>query len=341
MKQFTSLLMSSLSLLLVALPVQAQPSTQNSYPTKPVRIIVPFAPGGSSDIVARGLTTELKNSLGQVFLIENKPGADGIVAIQDLVRSGADGYTLMIGNVATNAITPVLQAGKISTFDYERDVTPVMRLADIPGVLLASTKDFSVKSVPELIDYAKRNPGKLNYGTPGVGNYAHYDMALFAKRAGDLKMTAIPNKAGATGVINDLLSGTVQIAFLNAASTAGNIQAGTLRPLALANHTRLQSLPNVPTMREVGFPGVGTIAWQGLFAPAGTSKDVLEKVRSETAKALQTPSVRQVLQQQGFSIVPTASLEEAKAWLAEEMTVWRKLTGEVQIDAPNTTLPPR
>jgi len=324
--------MSSLSLLLVALPVQAQPSTQNSYPTKPVRIVVPFAPGGTTDIVARALTVELKNSLGQTFIVENKPGADGVVAIQDLARSGADGYTLMIGNVGTNAITPVLQAGKNSTFDYERDVTPVMRLADIPGVLLASTKDFSVRSIPELIGYAKKNPGKLNYGTPGVGNYAHYDMALFAKRAGGLKMTAIPNKAGATGVINDLLSGTVQIAFLNAASTAGNIQAGTLRPLAVANHTRLQSLPGVPTLREAGFPGVGTIAWQGLFAPAGTPKDVLEKVRSETAKALQTPSVQQVLQQQGFNIVPTTSLDEAKAWLAQEMTAWRKVTGEVKIE---------
>jgi tripartite-type tricarboxylate transporter receptor subunit TctC len=332
MKWSTSLLMSSLSLLLVALPVQAQRFTENSYPTKPVRIVVPFAPGGTTDIVARALTAELKNSLGQTFIVENKPGADGVVAIQDLARSGADGYTLMIGNVGTNAITPVLQAGKNSTFDYERDVTPVMRLADIPGVLLASTKDFSVRSIPELIAYAKRNPGKLNYGTPGVGNYAHYDMALFAKRAGDLKMTAIPNKAGATGVINDLLSGTVQIAFLNAASTAGNIQAGTLRPLALANHTRLQSLPGVPTMREAGFPGVGTIAWQGLFAPAGTSKDVLEKVRRETAKALQTPSVQQVLQQQGFNIVTTASLDEAKAWLAQEMIAWRKVTGEVKID---------
>jgi tripartite-type tricarboxylate transporter receptor subunit TctC len=335
MKRVTSLLVSSLSLLIVALSVQAQRSAQNPYPTRPVRIVVPFAPGGAADIVARALTTELKDRLGQVFLVENKPGADGVVAIQDLARSGADGYTLMIGNVATNAITPVLQAGKISTFDYERDVTPVMRLADIPGVLLASTKDFPVSSISELIEYAKRNPGKLNYGTPGVGNYAHYDMALFAKRAGDLKMTAIPNKAGASGVINDLLSGTVQIAFLNAASTAGNIQAGTLRPLALANHTRLQSLASVPTMREAGFPGVGTIAWQGLFAPAGTSKEVLEKVRSETARALQTPSVQQVLQQQGFNIVPTASLEDANAWLAEEMTAWRKVTNEVKIDVSN------
>jgi len=335
MKRVTLLLMSSLSLLIVALSVQAQRSAQNPYPTRPVRIVVPFAPGGATDIVARALTAELKDRLGQVFLVENKPGADGIVAIQDLVRSGADGYTLMIGNVGTNAITPVLQAGKNTAFEYERDVTPVMRLADIPGVLVASTQNFPVRSISELIDYAKRNPSKLNYGTPGIGNYAHYDMALFAKRAGDLKMTAIPNRAGASGVINDLLSGTVQIAFLNAASTAGNIQAGTLRPLALANHTRLPSLPSVPTMREAGFPGVGTIAWQGLFAPAATSNEVLEKVRSETAKALQAPSVQKILQQQGFNIVPMASLEEAKAWLTEEMSAWRKVTDEVKIEVSN------
>src|SRR5215475_7631640 len=124
MKRLTLILLSSLSLVVVALSVQAQRSAQDPYPTKPIRIVVPFAPGGTSDIVARALTTELKNSLGQIFLVENKPGADGIVAIQDLVRSGADGYTLMIGNVATNAIAPVLQAGKTSGLDYEHDVRP-------------------------------------------------------------------------------------------------------------------------------------------------------------------------------------------------------------------------
>jgi tripartite-type tricarboxylate transporter receptor subunit TctC len=335
MKRLTSLLISSLPLLFAALPANSQPSGQDRYPSRPVKIIVPFAPGGASDIVARALAAELKNSLGQVFFVENKPGAEGVLAIQELARPGADGYTLMIGNVGTNAITPVLQAGKNPAFNYERDVVPIMRLADIPGVLVATTRSFPVNTISELIDYTKKTPGKLNYGIPGVGNYAHYDMALFAKRAGGLAMTAIPNRAGASGVINDLLAGTVQIAFLNAASTAGNIQAGTLRALALANHTRLPALPNVPTMREAGFPGVGTIAWQGLFAPAGTSKEVLEKVRSETAKALQAPSVQQILRQQGFNIVPTASLEEAKSWLGAEMNDWRKITQETNLDVPN------
>lgn len=305
-----------------------------TYPNRPVKIIVPFAPGGTTDIVARTLAEELKNSFGQTFVVENKPGADGIIAIQELVRSGADGYTLMIGSVATNAIAPILYAKKMS-FNYERDVVPVMRLVDIPGVLVATIRNFPPKSVPELIDYAKQNPAKVNYGTPGIGNYSHYDMVLFAKRAGALDIIAVPNKAGASGVINDLLVGTVQIAFVNAASTASNIQAGMLRPLALANHKRLPALADVPTMQELGYPGVGTVAWQGLFALAGTSRETLEKIRAATAEALQRPSVMQTLQQQAFNFVPTNSLDEAKSWLAAEMNEWRRITQEIKLDLPN------
>jgi tripartite-type tricarboxylate transporter receptor subunit TctC len=329
MKQLITAIVSSLSLALATSPTAAQSVAH--YPSKPVRIVIPFAPGGTTDIVARALADELKTNLGQPILIENKPGADGIVAIQELVRSGSDGHTFMLGNVGTNAIAPILYAGRTS-FNYTHDVVAVMRLADIPGVLVATTRDFPPKTVAELIDYAKKNPGKVNYGTPGVGNYAHYDMALFAKRAGGLEFAAIPNKAGASGVINDLLVGTVQISFLNAASTAGNIQAGMLRPLALANHTRLPSLPDVPTMQEAGFPGVGTIAWQGLFAAAATPRPLLEKARSATARALQAPAVKQALEQQAFNIVPTNSLDEAKSWFASEMSTWRKITEEVKLD---------
>jgi tripartite-type tricarboxylate transporter receptor subunit TctC len=157
----------------------------------------------------------------------------------------------MIGNVATNAVGPLFHAVKLP-FAYERDVLPVMRLVDIPGVLVATTRNFTPQTLSELIAYAREHPGKINYGTPGIGNYVHYDMALLASRAGGLAMTAIPNKAGASGVINDLLVSTVQVAFVNAASTAGSIEAGTLRPLAVANHARLASLPNVPTMQEMG-----------------------------------------------------------------------------------------
>jgi len=332
MKQLIAVIVSSLGLALATSPIATQSVAQDHYPNKPIRIVVPFAPGGTTDIIARALTDELKTNLGQPILIENKPGADGIVAIQELVRSGADGHTFMLGNVGTNAIAPILYAGR-TPFNYAHDVVAVMRLADIPGVLVATTRDFPPRTVAELIDYAKKNPGKINYGTPGIGNYTHYDTALFAKRAGGLQLTAIPNKAGASGVMNDLLVGTVQISFLNAASTATNIEAGTLRPLAVVNHTRLPSLPHVPTMQETGFPGVGTIAWQGLFAAAATPRDMLEKARSATARALQAPAVKQALEQQAFNIVPTKSLDDAKSWFVSEMNAWRKVTEEFKLDS--------
>jgi len=307
-----------------------QSRAQEKYPNRLVKIIVPYGPGGATDIVARVLAEQLKDTLGQTFLTENKPGAYGIIAIQELARADPDGYTLMIGNVSTNAITPILYAKKIPS--YEKDVVPVMRLVDIPAFLVASTTDFPPRSVSEFIDYAKQNPGKVNYGTVGVGSYPHYDMALFAKRAGDLNMAGIPNKNGATGVINDMLTGSVQVGFLNVASTAAMVKAGKLRALAAVNHTRLADFPDVPIMDEAGFPGVGTIAWQALFAPAGTPRDVLETIRAAMAEALQQPAVRHSFDQQSFNIVPSSSLSEAKTWLAGEIDNWKKITQEAAID---------
>lgn len=330
MKRLVSLLLAS-CLCALAIAVTNTQSVAQDYPNRPIRIVVPFAPGGTTDIVARALSGELKHNLGQSIVIENKPGADGLLAIQELTRSGADGYTFMIGNVGTNAVAPILNASKMS-LNYNRDVVPVMRLVDIPGVLVATTKNFSPKAISELIAYAKQNPGVINYGTPGFGNYTYYDMVLFAHRAG-LIMTAIPNKAGAMGMINDLLAGTVQICFVNAASAAGNIHAGNLRALAVVNHARLGTFPDVPTMAEAGFPKVGTIAWQGLFADSRTPKEILEKVRKAAAQALQTPSVRQALEQQGFNIVPTNSLDEARAWLTADMKDWKKTIADMKLDA--------
>jgi tripartite-type tricarboxylate transporter receptor subunit TctC len=326
-----------LSILLATLYLSATgaPSaTQDRFPSRAVRILVPFGPGGTTDIVARVLAEELKNTLGQTFLVVNKPGGDGIIAIQELVHSSGDGYTLMIGNVTTNAITPILYSGKTS-FNYEREVVPVMRLVDVPAFLVATTRNFPPKTVAEFIDYARKNPARVNFGTTGIGSYPHYDMALLAKRAGDLVLAAIPNKGGASGMINDLLVGTVQVAFINVASTAGNVKAGSLRALAVVNHERLPAYADVPTMQEAGFPGIGTIAWQGLFASANAPKEVLERVREATAQALQTPSVVQALRQQNFNIVPTGSLAEAQEWLKDDMENWRKITKELKLEIQN------
>lgn len=331
MKRLTQLFASCL--FTIGLLATHAPSMANeNYPNRPIRIIIPFGPGGTTDIVARALSEGLKQDLGQPIVIENKPGANGILAIHELARSGADGYTFMLGNVGTNALAPILYADKLS-FSYERDIVPVMRIADVPGILVATTKNFVPKTVSEFIAYAKANPGKVNYGTPGIANYTNYDMALFAQRAGGLVVTAVPNKAGASGVINDLLSGTVQVAFLNAASTMPHVLAGKLKALAVVNHKRLSDLPNVPTMAEAGFPTVGTIAWQGLFASGEVSTEILEKVRKATEASLQTASVQKLLKRQGFNIVPTHSLDEAKSWLRADLKVWRSGVDELKLKA--------
>ena len=303
----------------------------DKYPSRPVKIVVPYAPGGATDIVARILADQLGKALGQSFFVENKPGAFGMLAIEEMVHSPADGYTLMIGNVSTNAITPIIYAQKL-TFDYIKDVVPITNTVDIPAFLVATTKNFDVNTVPQLVDYAKKNPGQVRYGTVGNGSYPHYDMAYFAKRAGDLDMVAIPNKAGASGVINDMLSGSTQVAFLNLASTAPQVKAGSLRPLALVDHARLPDYPDLPTMQEIGYPGVGTVAWQALFAPAGVPKDVLQKIFDATVAALKSPEAADSFHKQTFNIVPNASLADAKTWLAQQMDTWRKITTDVKID---------
>ena len=309
-----------------------QAGAQDKFPSKPVKILVPYAPGGATDIVARIVAEPMRQSLGQSFVVENKPGAFGILAIEEMARARADGYTIQVGNVSTNAITPVIFASKFKV-NYDRDVVPVTNLIDVPAFLVVTTTNFTVKDVKELVEYAKKNPGKLRYGTVGAGSYPHYDMAFFAKKAGNLDMIAIHNKNGASGVINDMITGDTQASFLNVASTAAQVKAGKLRPLALVNHQRLPEFPDVATMQELGYPGVGTIAWQGLFAPAGTPKDVLETIFKASVQALQAPPVVDAFKKQNFNIVPNKSLDDAKAWLADEIKTWKDITSQVKIEA--------
>lgn len=303
----------------------------DKYPSKPVKILVPYAPGGATDIVARILADQLGKELGQSFFVENKPGAFGIIAVEDMARSPGDGYTLMIGNVSTNAISPIIYPDKFK-IDYAKDVAPVTNVVDIPAFLVATTKNFDVKSVAELIAYAKQHPGQIRYGTVGPGSYPHYDMAYFDKRAGDLDMVALPNKAGASGVINDMLNGSTQVAFLNVASTAAQIKAGNMRPLAVVNGARLPDYPDVPTMQEAGFPGVGTIAWQALFAPGSTPQDVMQTIYKATVAAMKTPAASDAFKKQGFIEHPNASPADSRKWLGGEMSNWRKITAEVKIE---------
>src|SRR3954447_3332813 len=271
MTRLTWLLLSTL-----ALAVGGPALAQDKYPSKPVKIIVPYAPGGGTDITARLFGDQMKNSLGQQFVVENKPGAFGILAIEEMARSKPDGHTLMIGNVSTNAITPILFKKKFN-IDFEKDVVSVARMNIYPSFIIATTTNFNVKSIAELVAEAKKNPGKVRYTSAGVGSFPHFDMEIFARRAG-VEMNHIPNKTGAAGMLNDLVVGDAQVAFLNSASSASMIKAGKLKPLAVVAEQRLKDYPDVPTLAEAGFPGVGTLHWQSMFAPAGTPQPVLETI---------------------------------------------------------------
>lgn len=307
-------------------------SAQEAYPSRPVRVIVPYAPGGATDIIARIIGAEFSKTTGQNFVVVNKPGGRGLVAIDQMVNSKPDGYTVMIGNVATNAITPAAYSDKM-TFDYDRRVVAVSRLVDVPVFLVATTKkDFPVKSIDELIEYVKKNPGGVRYGTSGVGSYPHYNMAYFAKRAGGLDMIALPNTNGASGVIQDMLRGDAQVAFLNVATTAGLVRSGQLRALAVGASTRMPEFPNVPTLEEAGFAGTGTTAWQAMFAPAGTPKPILTALFNAVVKSMEAPAAKSSLTRQDFELVPNKSPADAEVWLADELKRWRTITKTVNLE---------
>ena len=331
MRSFGPILLSAICLLLGSMTALAD----DKYPSRPIKVIVPYAAGGATDIVARIVGEGVQKICGQGFVVLNKPGAYGLLAIDEMAKAEPDGYTLMLGNVSTNAITPILYAKKL-TINYVKDVVAVTNLVDIPAFLIVTTaNNFPPKTIPEFIAYAKQHPGAIHYGTVGVGSYPHYDMAFFAKRAGDLEMSALPNRNGAAGVIQDLLRGDSQAAFLNVASSASLVQAGKLRPLAVVNHTRLPEYPDIPTMQEVGFPDVGTIAWQGLFASAATPKPVLEALFQIVTNAMRQPETIENLHKQNFNVVVSKSLTEAQTWLGDEMKHWESITNTVKIEAPN------
>ena len=325
MKRLTLALLPALALVFGGAAV-----AQDKYPSKPVKIVVPYAPGGATDITSRLFGEHMKNSLGQQFVVENKPGAFGILGIEEMARARPDGYTLFVGNVSTNAITPVLYQKKFN-INFERDVVSVTRLAIYPSFIITTTANFDVKNVQDLAEHAKKNPGKVRYSSAGVGSFPHYDMEVFARRMG-VDMVHIPNKTGAAGMINDLVVGDAQVAVLNSASSAAMIRAGKLRPIAVIAEQRLKEYPDVPTLAEAGYADVGTLHWQSMFAPAQTPKPVLETIFKAVTDAAKVPALQEAFAKQLVAVRPNASLAEAVTWHKNELATWRKITSEVKID---------
>jgi tripartite-type tricarboxylate transporter receptor subunit TctC len=308
-------------------------SAQDKYPSRPIKVIVPYAPGGAVDIVARIVTEQMRVALGQPFIIENKPGAFGILGLEELARAKGDGYTLMFGNNNANVITPILYPNKMR-IEVEKDIVPVARVADLPGFLIAGMKNFPPANFAELVAYAKQNPGKVRYSSVGVGSFPQYDMEILARRAG-LDLVHIPNKAGASGMLNDLVSGDAQVAFLNAATPAAMIRAGQLRPLAVITEQRMPDYPQVPTLAELGFPGIGTVQWLAIFAPSGVPPAVIATIHKAAVEAVAAAAVEEKFKAQSLRAMPSASPEEAKAFVQGEVALWKKITAEVKIDLPD------
>jgi tripartite-type tricarboxylate transporter receptor subunit TctC len=207
----------------------------------------------------------------------------------------------------------------------------VGRIATLPSFLIATAKDFPPKTVAELVSHAKQNPGKLRYSSAGVGSFPHFDMEIFAKKAG-LDMVHIPVKAGAAGMLNDLVNGDVQIAFINVATTAAMVKAGSLRPLAVVSEKRLPEYPDVPTMTEAGYPNVGTLHWQSMLAPAATPKEIVETLHRTMSQALAAQEVLDAFKKQLIQATPNKSTTDAKNWLKDELAQWRRITSEVKIE---------
>ena len=269
-----------LLLLLVALPAQA------AYPEKPIRFIIPSAPGGSPDVLMRLLTTQLSQQMGVPFVVENKPGASFVLGTMDVVKAPADGYTLGYGNIVSLAINRSLQPSL--PYDVERDLTLVSNCLHVFN-LLAVNNDLPVRTVGELIEYAKKHPGKLTNGSSGNGTTGHLGGELFKVMAG-VDIVHVPYK-GSAQAINDLMGGQIQVMFDNVPSIGPHVKAGRVRGLGVSAPKRAASFADIPTIAEAGVPGYETNSWGGIIGPARLPREIVQRLHKEIRAALGVPSL--------------------------------------------------
>ena len=265
-----------------------------AYPTKPIRLVVPFPAGGTTDILARAVAQRLTEAWGQPVVVDNRPGAGGNIGSELVAKSTPDGYTLEMGTVGTHAINPSLYAKM--PYDHVKDFAPVILVAGVPNVLVVNPA-VPAQSVAELIAYAKANPGRLNFASSGSGTSIHLSGELFKVMAG-VDMMHVPYK-GSSPALADLLGGQVQLMFDNLPSSLAQIKAGKLRALAVTSATRAAALPDVPTIAESGLPGFEASSWFGVLAPAGTPPAIVAKLNAEIDKWLATPEAKEKMLGQG------------------------------------------
>jgi len=294
------------------------------YPSRPVRMLIPFAPGGASDFVGRIMQPRLGELLGQPIVVENRAGASGNIGVEAAARSAPDGYTLFLGNIGTIAVNPAVFL-KLAVNPLS-DLAAVTQVVDVPSVLVASGA-FSAGSVKELVALAKASPGKLNYGSPGSGSVNRLEMELLRIAEG-LDMVHVPYKGGAGPAVAGLMGGETHVMFTTAASAIGQVRGGKLKLLAVTSQRRMEQAPSAPTMVESGYPDFVTGSWQGVFVPAGTPRDIVERLFTAIQSTMRTVEVAERLKNGGAEVVISQSPAAFMEFVAAETRRWARVVRE-------------
>jgi hypothetical protein len=301
----------------VATAIAAQSAAELNWPRRPIRAIVPAAPGGAGDITARALAPALSENLGQQIVIDNRAGAAGNIGVELVAKAPPDGYTLLLGNISTIAINPTTYASVLKV-DVAKELAGVTMLSRIPNLLVAGAT-FPPNSLAELIDYTKARPGQLNYSNP-VGGVSHLDMLDFTARAG-INMVNVPSKGGGSS-FTAVIAGEIHFTFLSAATVVPQIKAGRMKAYVTTAQRRLPDVPEVPTMAEAGFPGAGSEFWIGFFVPVATPPAVIVRLHAAVAQVMQQPQVREAFEKVKVPMAVSASPAEFQAYIREETRRW-------------------
>ncbi len=299
----------------------------DNYPSRQIRLIVPFSAGGATDALARIIAEHLREKWGQVVVVENRTGAGGNIGASEAAKSAPDGYTLLMGAIGTNAVNAALY--KTMPYDTLKDFAPITQVAEFP-MLLVVHNSVKANNVKELIALAKAKPGELNAGNGGVGTSQHLATLLFETMTGT-SFQGVSYK-GFAAALSDMLSGNIQLTFGDMATLLPHLASGKMRPLAVTSKDRSPILPNVPTIAEAGVPGYEAVAWYGLFAPAGTPKEIVDKIQKEVAAYIKTPAVVERFQK--MDAEPVGSTPEAfKAHVISEKKRWGEAVAKAGLSA--------
>jgi tripartite-type tricarboxylate transporter receptor subunit TctC len=314
--------------LLAALAAPAIAQAQDAWPNRPVRVVVPFTPGGSTDILARALSAELQDVLGQPFVIENRGGAGGTLGSELVARAAPDGYTLMMGHIGTLAVNPSLYRNL--SFDTVTSFQPIGLVAIVPNILVVNPRKVPVTSVQEFIALAKRRPRELSYGSGGNGSAAHIAAVAFSVATG-IEMEHVPYR-GTGPMITDLIAGTIDLTMTGGPPALPPVRGGLLRALGVSSLTRLSSAPDIPTIAESGVPGFDATQWYGLVAPAGTPRTIVDRINAESAKALRGQKLRPRLEAEGADPAP-GTPEQFRELIVAERARWGELIRSANVRA--------